>query len=122
MFHQLKVDSAHRNYITSSPKEFRMTVHQFGATSSPGCDNLGLKKIAEDNESKYGTEVANFIKWDFYVDDGLKSMATVPEAVSLIHNGKDMLAEGSLLWHMNGVIIQYLIRRNNFGEISHSAK
>ena len=109
MFHQFKVDSAHRNYlrflwwengdITSSPKEFRMTVHLFGATSSPGCANFGLKKIAEDNESKYGTEVANFIKRDFYVDDGLKSMATVPEAVSLIHNAKDMLAEGGLRLH-----------------------
>ena len=71
MFHQFKVDSTHRNYlrflwwengnITSEPKEFRMTVHLFGATSSPGCDN----------ENRYGTEVANFIKRDFYVDDGL---------------------------------------------------
>ena len=109
MFHQFKVDSAHRNYlrflwwengnITSEPKEFRMTVHLFGATSSPGCANFGLRTIAEDNENRYGTEVANFIKRDFYVDDGLKSVATVPEAVSLIHNAKDMLAEGGLRLH-----------------------
>ena len=106
MFHQFKVDGVHRNYlrflwwengdITSEPKEFRMTVHLFGATSSPGCANFGPRKIAEDNENRYGTEVANFIKRDFYVDDGLKSVATVPEAVSLIHNAKDMLAEGGL--------------------------
>ena len=73
-----------------------MTVHLFGATSSPGCANFGLRRIAEDNENRYGTEVANFIKKDFYVDDGLKSVATVSEAVSLIHNVKDMLAEGGL--------------------------
>ena len=109
MFHQFHVNVAHRNYLrflwwedgdtTTTPKEFRMTVHLFGATSSPGCANYGLKKIAEDNEEEYGLEVANFVKKDFYVDDGLKSVTTVSEAVSMIHKTKDLLARGGLRLH-----------------------
>ena len=109
MFHQFHVNVAHRNYlrflwrgdgdITTTPKEFRMTVHLFGATSSPGCANYGLKKIAEDNEEENGLEVSNFVKKDFYVDDGLKSVTTVSEAVSMIHNTKDLLARGGLRLH-----------------------
>ena len=51
MFHQFHVNVAHRNYLrflwwedghtTTTPKEFRMTVHLFRATSSPGCANYG---------------------------------------------------------------------------------
>jgi hypothetical protein len=109
MFHQFHVDEAHRNYLrflwwenedyASTPTEFRMTVHLFGATSSPGCANYGLRKIADDNADEFGLEVANFVKKDFYVDDGLKSVTTVPEAVSLIHNTKDLLARGGLRLH-----------------------
>ena len=94
MFHQFHVNVAHRNYLrflwwededtTTIPMEFRMTVHLFGATSSPGCANYGLKRIAEDNETEYGLEVADFVKLDFYVDDVLKSATTVSEAVSMI--------------------------------------
>jgi hypothetical protein len=58
-----------------------------------------LKKIAEDNEEEYGLEVANFVKKDFYVDDGLKSVTTVSEAVSMIHKTKDLLARGGLRLH-----------------------
>jgi hypothetical protein len=109
MFHQFHVDEAHRNYLrflwwenedyASTPTEFRMTVHLFGATSSPGCANYGLRKLADDNADEFGLEVANFVKRDFYVDDGLKSVTTVPEAVSLIHNTKDLLARGGLRLH-----------------------
>ena len=80
MFHQFQVNESHRNYlrffwwidgdITTAPKEFRMRVHLFGVTSSPGCANYGFKKIANDNEEQFGSDVANFVKNDFYVDDG----------------------------------------------------
>jgi hypothetical protein len=109
MFHQFNVNIEHRNYLrflwweggdtSTSPTQFRMTVHLFGATSSPGCANYGLRRIAEDNESKFGTEGANFVKRDFYVDDGLKSVRSVPEAVSLISKTKDLLKQGGLRLH-----------------------
>ena len=53
MFHHVKVGSSHRDYLRflwwddenfeSDPVENRMTVHLFGATSSPGCANFALK-------------------------------------------------------------------------------
>ena len=108
MFHQFHVNVAHRNYLrflwwededtTTIPMEFRMTVHLFGATSSPGCANYGLKRI-EDNNTEYGLEVADFVKRDFYVDDGLKSATTIYEDASMIHKTKDLLARGGFRLH-----------------------
>ena len=109
MFHQFYVNVEHRNYlwflwwengdVSKEPTEYRMTVHLFGATSSPGCANYGLKAIAEDNKHEFGEEIANFVKRDFYVDDGLKSLKSVPEAVSVIQKTKDMLSQGGLRLH-----------------------
>ena len=76
-----------------------MTVHLFGATSSPGCANYGLKLIAEDNKQEFGEEIANFVKRDSYVDDGLKSLRSAPEAVSVIQKTKNMLSRGGLRLH-----------------------
>ena len=57
-----------------------MTVHLFGAASSPGCSNFALKTAAEDNEESLGNAAADFPRRDFYVDDGLKSVSSVDEA------------------------------------------
>ena len=67
MFYRFRVATEHRNYLriffflwwdsddyTNKPVEYRMTVHLFGATSSPGCANFGLKRIAPDNEESSG--------------------------------------------------------------------
>lgn len=63
MFHQFHVDESDRNYLrflwwkngnlSEHPQEFRMKVHLFGATSSPGCANYGLKHIASENSNMY---------------------------------------------------------------------
>ena len=37
----------------TEPKLYRMTVHLFGATSSPGCANFALKKLASDYKKEY---------------------------------------------------------------------
>ena len=63
-----------------------MKVHLFGASSSPGCANFGLKKAADDDEEEFGNDAALFIRRDFYVDDGLKSVPTAQEAVGLINS------------------------------------
>ena len=106
MFYQFKVAEEHRNYLrflwwdsndySKEPVNYRMTVHLFGATSSPGCANFGLKKIACDNQHSFGKAAADFIHNDFYVDDGVKSLATVPEAIELITNTKSMCSKGGL--------------------------
>ena len=64
--------------------EFRMKVHLFGAVSSPGCANFTLKRTADDFEEVFGREPAEFLRDDFYVDDGLKSVSSATQASSLI--------------------------------------
>jgi hypothetical protein len=67
-----------------------MTVHPFGTKSSPSCANFVLKTTAD----VYRVEVSDFIKNDFYVDDGLTSLETPEEAIALIHNSRESCSKG----------------------------
>lgn len=71
----------------------------FGAILSPGCANLALRTAADDCRDDLGVEAASFIKENFYVDDGLKSVPTVPEAIKLINNGTEMCMRGGFRLH-----------------------
>ena len=109
MFHQLFVNPDYRNLlrflwwdkgnVDSTPTEYRMTVHLFGATSSPGCANFTLKRTADDFEELFGSEPTTFVKKDFYVDDGLKSVPSATEASALIKSTKSLLAKGGFNLH-----------------------
>ena len=109
MFHQFKVNVEHRDYLRflwwenedydRNPTEYRMNFHLFGASSSPGCANYGLKQTATDNEEEFGSDAANFIRQDFYVDDGLKSVPTAERAIKLIASGKEICAKGGMRLH-----------------------
>ncbi|RXN38546.1 hypothetical protein ROHU_001010 [Labeo rohita] len=71
MFHRFHVSQEDRDYLrflwwenddtNSEPKEYRMKVHLFGAASSPGCANYGMKYLACQNEREYPA-AASFIK------------------------------------------------------------
>lgn len=76
-----------------------MTVHLFGVTSSPSCTNFALKQTANDFKGEYGEQAANFIRNDFYVDQGLKSVATAASAVELVKNVKAMCHQGGFNLH-----------------------
>ena len=69
---------------------YRITVHLFGAASSPGCSNFALKTTADDNEAAVGYAAAEFLRSNFYVDDGLNSVASIEEAVELVKDIKEM--------------------------------
>lgn len=109
MFHQVKVDGIHRDFLRflwwddenfdSDPVEYRMTVHLFGATSSPGCANFALKTTANQYEGVCRKEAADFVRKDFYVDDGLKSVALVDQAKSLISSTKSLCQKGGFRLH-----------------------
>ena len=100
MFHQVHVNEEHCDLLrflwwdqgdtTKEPTKYRMTVHLFGVTSSPGCANLALRTAADDSKDDLGVEAASFIKENFYVDDGLRSVPTVPEGTKLIKNATEM--------------------------------
>ena len=72
MFHQVKVTKEYQDFLrflwwpngeTSEETEtYRMTVHLFGATSSPGCANFALKQTAVDNEEEIGISAAEFLR------------------------------------------------------------
>ncbi|XP_038055961.1 uncharacterized protein LOC119727951 [Patiria miniata] len=109
MFYQFYVIPDHRKFLRflwwekgdpeAEPKEFQMNVHLFGAASSPGCANFGLKQIANSYEEECGSAAANFVRNDFYVDDGLRSVSTSEEAIELITKTKDLCGRGGLRLH-----------------------
>ncbi|XP_028407542.1 uncharacterized protein LOC114530160 [Dendronephthya gigantea] len=106
MFYQVKVSKEYRDFLrflwwpgdnpdtNQEPQTYRMTVHLFGAASSPGCSNYALKRTADDNEQEIGKDAAEFLRRNFYVDDGLKSVASVSEAVNLVKQAKEMCSRG----------------------------
>ena len=106
MFHNFYVDQEHRDYLRflwvekdlTSIKTCRMTVHLFGATSSPGVATFGLRKLASDYEH-VSPKAAEFLRKDFYVDDGLISVSTTQEAKSLIQRAVEMCGKANLRLH-----------------------
>ena len=61
-----------------------MEVHLFGATSSPSCSSFALRRTAEDNTGEFSEEVVKTVKRNFYVDDCLKSVKSVGNAVEVV--------------------------------------
>ncbi|XP_070546094.1 uncharacterized protein [Ptychodera flava] len=102
MFHQVGVDVKHRDYLRflwyengnldNEPTEYRL----FGATSSPGCVNFALKTTADLYEKDYGKDAADFVRRDFYVYEGLKSVREPSEAINLIESSRQLCQRGGL--------------------------
>jgi len=105
MFFQVKIPPNQRSYmkflwfkdhdVTKEITEHQMTCHVFGATSSPSCCNYALRRTAEDNKQHFDQNVLDSICRNFYVDDLLKSIPSIPEAVKVIKDVKDLCKKGS---------------------------
>ncbi len=86
MFYQVKVAETDKDFLrflwwpegdlSQEIVEFRMTVHLFGAVSSPSCACYALRKTAEDNQALFPAEVIQTVKHNFYVDDCSKSTSS----------------------------------------------
>ncbi len=108
MFHQFHVQENDRDYLrflwwkngdrNSVLQEYRMKVHLFGAVSSPGCANYGLRYLANEYSQSH-TLGAQFITRDFYVDDGVTSAETVEKAIQLTKEARELCAKGGLRLH-----------------------
>ena len=108
MFHQFLVQPSDQDFlrflwwpkgdIKADPVEFRMKVHLFGAASSPGCANYGRKYLADKHKETHPL-ASSFIRDQFYVDDGLTSLETPPEAVQLVKESRLMCSKGGLHLH-----------------------
>lgn len=114
MFHQVKVPSEDRDLLrflwwpdgdySQNMEEYRMTVHLFGATSSPSCANFALRRCAEDNEKEFSRQAVNTIINNFYVDDCLATVASDEEAIALYHELRAICFKGGFLlnkWKSN---------------------
>ncbi|XP_062421503.1 uncharacterized protein LOC134132867 [Pungitius pungitius] len=109
MFHQFHVRPEDQDYLRflwwengdleSSPSIFRMKVHLFGAASSPGCANFGLKHLAAESRDQFDQKTVKFIERNFYVDDGLVSVASDAEAINLIKEARQLCSTGKLRLH-----------------------
>ncbi len=109
MFHQFRVRAEDQDYLRflwwdngdfySSPSVYRMRVHLFGAASSPACANFGLKYIAAQGQGQFSEATIRFIERNFYVDDGLISFHSEEEAISLVHEAKQLCSTGKLRLH-----------------------
>ena len=108
MFHQFHVSENDRDYLrflwwkngdlSTPPHEFRMTVHLFGAVSSPGCANYGLKQLAKEHSHTHPLG-SQFIARDFYVDDGIISVESVEKAIQIAKEARELCAKGGLRLH-----------------------
>lgn len=81
--------------MKEQPQEYRMKVHLFVASSSPGCVNYELKYLAEGNKDQYplGFE---FVMNNFYVDDGVTSVPTTEDVIHLAQEARELWAIGGL--------------------------
>lgn len=102
MFYCFEVCEEHRDYlrylwfedndITKSIVEYRMKVHVFGNSPSPAVAIYCMRRAAQEGEQEHGTDARQFVERQFYVDDGLTSVATPEDAVDLLTRTKNMLA------------------------------
>ena len=96
MFLQVRVPEKDRDYmrflwwpdgnLKMPPSEYRMTVHIFGATSSPSCANYAFRRTAADFGTRVQQEAAQTICKNFYVDDCLKAVKSDQEAIKLVQD------------------------------------
>ena len=101
MFHQVRVPDSDCSFLRflwwpdgnlACPlEEYQMTVHLFGAISSPACSNFALHRTADDNARYYSSDVVSTVKRNFYVDDCLKSLPSVRGAIKHVSNLRSLL-------------------------------
>ena len=104
MFHQVRVPKADRDLLrflwwpegdlNKGLEEYRMTVHLFGAVSSPSCANFAIRRNAEDHKHEFPSDVINTVMKNFYVDDCLKSLLSSDIAIKHVDSLRKLMMKG----------------------------
>ena len=104
MFHQVRVAKCDQNAlrflwfadgdVAKSVVEYKMSVHLFGATSSPSVCCFALRMTAEYFKDSCSKLAFNAINRNFYMDDLLKSVASKKIAMNLITELSSILSKG----------------------------
>ena len=91
MFHQVHIFEKERSFLRYLWWEdvnleklihYEMYVHMFGGTLSPGYCNYTLRRAALGNVLSYSKEATNTLLRIFYVDDKLKSVPSIRDALN----------------------------------------
>ena len=85
--------------LSKQPTLYRMTVHVFGAVSSPACSNVALRSCGVGHEEDFRSEVLDCLKKNFYVDDFLKSVCRDAYAIELTNDIVQLCASGGFHLH-----------------------
>ena len=109
MFHGFHVPVNQRDYLrffwwsNNDPSKqivpFRAKVHVFGNSSSPAIATFGLRYTTLDPEAVDSPKACNFIKNNFYVDDGLGSADSENEAIDTLKQSVTILSKYNLRLH-----------------------
>ena len=104
MFHQMKVPKDQCSFLRflwwddidpdKGIIDYEMTAYVFGGALSPSYSNFALGRTAKDNEQQYGKEFTQILERSFYVDDLLKSLPTVKEAVDVTKQLQELCSRG----------------------------
>ena len=103
MFLQLQVPEQDRSCLrflwrprTIEPVQiYKYQRHVFGAKSSPICANCALKRVGLDNERDYQI-ATKAIQNNFYMDDFIKSVETLEEAIDIFNQLQLLLSQHGL--------------------------
>ena len=103
MFHRVNVDEDDKDALRflwkengfeeSQLKEYRMVVHIFGAKDSCCAATYALHKVTEEFANEISPMTIDAIKRNFYVDDLLKSLATISMAKTLATEVRELLSK-----------------------------
>ncbi|XP_076861369.1 uncharacterized protein LOC143514271 [Brachyhypopomus gauderio] len=109
MFYCFYVKDEHRDVLRflwfkdNNPEnevvDYRMTVHVFGNSPSPAVATYGLRRSAQEGEKDFGSDVCEFIKTDFYVDNVLRSFPSEAEAVDVLMRAQQLLKGYNIKLH-----------------------
>ena len=104
MFYQVRVSPEDRDCLRFfwwpqgdlqlQPSLYRMTVHLFGAVSSPSCSSYALGLTIQENKHLFNPSVSEYAHSSFYVDDFLCSVSEENEAITLIEQVTSLCMKG----------------------------
>ena len=103
MFHHVKVNPEHMDALCflwwpdgdlqREPLPYQMTVHIFGAKSSPCCANFNLRQTVVKFGHLYEQLISKIVYSTFYADNCLVSLPTVHEAILAQQGLHELLAK-----------------------------
>lgn len=99
-----------------------MTIHLFGNGPSPAVATYGLRRIVEEGE-EFEPGAKEFVKRNFYVQDGLVSSPTATETIKLVRDTQVALATANLTLHkvvLNSVTVMEAFPTEDLAKDVHS--